>query len=167
MKFPNLLSACLLIASFTLTGCQTEPFRARDVVLVEPIPGDAFVYVNDQFVGRGAVELELWGDIPHRVTVRAEGFEPETAFVYPIDRDGGERTITFGPLRDSGYYYELNTDRLLLELRHELVPERVDGFEREGIEAQLDRLMEAGELSLESRAVAETQLDRLFGPKDR
>lgn len=165
MKYPKNLLPCLLIALFTLSGCQTDAFRARDVVLVEPIPGDAFVYVNDQFAGRGPVELELWGDIPHRVTVRAEGFEPETAFVYPTDRDGGERTITFGPLRDSGYYYELNTDRLLLELRHELIPESASGFDREGIEAQLDGLMEAGELSLESRAIAENQLDRLFGPK--
>lgn len=163
MKSPKLLFTCLFPSLIALTGCQTNAFRARDVVLVEPIPGDGFVYVNDTFAGRGPVEVELWGDVPHRVTVRAEGFSSETAFLYPMEKNGGDRLITFGPLRDSGYYYELNTDRLVLELRHEMVPETAVGFDRDGIEAQLDAKLASGELTLEARAIAEKQLDRLFG----
>ncbi len=163
MNPSKLLPTGVFAILFTLTGCQTDTFRARDVVLVEPIPGDAFVYVNDQFAGRGVVEMELWGDVPHRVVVRAEGFETETAFIYPVEKDGGDRLITFGPLRDGGYYYELNKDRLVIELRHELVPETADGFERGSIEAQLDAMMQSGELTLEARAIAERQLDRIFG----
>jgi hypothetical protein len=151
---PALLGLLLLAA-----GCGTV---SNDSLGIQSRPEGAFVYVNGKFVGNSPVDVRLNRQVPHRVEVRKAGFVSETVTVYPSFSDSKKPTVIFGPLREAGYYRDLQPNPVEATLLYE----GLEGMPGDLTRAQADRLLariaeeeENGEFSATEAALARAQVE--------
>jgi len=113
LSFSRSASTVLILALFVLSGCGVGSKQRVDV---ETAPVGAFVYVNGKFVGNSPLDVKLNRQVPHKVELKKVGFISQDVMVYPSVPEGGEPSIVFGPLRESGYYRDLDPNPVSVEL---------------------------------------------------
>jgi hypothetical protein len=128
---------------------------------IESDPEEAFVYVNGQFIGNSPVGVRLNRQVPHRVEVRKVGFVSQEVMVYPSAGSDGDPAVVLGPLREAGYYRDLDPNPVSVVLLYEGLEPFGDSLseeEAEGLIAKIQQEREAGELSDAEAALALTQV---------
>ncbi|MGE9290553.1 MAG: PEGA domain-containing protein [Puniceicoccales bacterium] len=151
-----------LIASFGLGGCGVGSHQTLDI---ETEPDGAFVYVNGKFIGNSPVDVSLNRQVPHKVEVRKVGFVSEEVMVFPSRPEGGEPKVMFGPLRESGYYRNLEPNPVSVQLVYEGLRNYGDDLSPEEADAliqQIQQEREDGQLTDGEAAIALSQVrDRM------
>ncbi|MBC2601441.1 PEGA domain-containing protein [Puniceicoccus vermicola] len=156
---PGRLGAIVsLLASLFLGGCG---IGSNQTVDVDTRPTGAYVYVDGKFIGNSPVDVSLNRQVPHRVEVRKVGFVSEEVMVFPSVTEGGEPKVVFGPLRESGYYRDLDPNPVSVDMTYE----GLMGYGSTLTEEEADKLIqriqkerEAGELTDGEAAIALTQV---------
>jgi hypothetical protein len=164
-RFASFLSTrCgLVFALVAGAGCATGGnFSKTQEVRISSTPPGAEVRVGPRSVGTTPVAVELNKQVPHEITVRKTGYHSETYQIGSVDLEE-DKWISLGPLRGLAYYRTLETDSLHFDLRHELVPLRPGGHQREAVEDALDLEVYEGRMSLLERVRLQRQVDAVFG----
>jgi len=152
----------LLLALVASTGCFSGGrFSKTQEVRVSSTPPGAEVRVGPRVVGQTPVTVDLNKQVPHEVTVRKPGYRVDSFQIGSIDLEEN-KWISFGPLRGLAYYRTLESDALHFDLRHELVPLRPEGHEREAVEDALDLEVYEGRMGLLERVRIQRQIDAVF-----
>ena len=89
MRSRNGLACALALLGLAGQGCAT-----RQSVALECLPQTVRVWVDEQLIEGNPNLLELSRDEPHKVFVRAEGFEPQLVVLESVPGDDGELQLT-------------------------------------------------------------------------
>ena len=152
----------LLLVSISLGGCGVG---SKQKLQVQTEPVGAFVDIDGKFIGNSPVDLKVNRQVPHSVVVRKVGFLSERVMVYPSLQEGGEPKVVFGPLRESGYYRNLEPNPVVVEMVYEGLAnygETLTQEEAESLVVRIQREREEGQLSDGDAAIALSQVqDRM------
>lgn len=153
-----LLRIPLLMLLAAAAGCGVV---SKDSLDIRSEPEGAFVYVNGKFVGNSPLDLRLNRQVPHRVEVRKAGFVSEEVMVFPSYDESQKPTVIFGPLREAGYYRDLQPNPVEVSLLYEALAEADETLTGEEADRLLRRIqseVEAGEMTESEAALAEQQV---------
>lgn len=152
----------LLFALVAGAGCSTGgSFSKTQEVLISSTPSGAEVRVGPRAAGQTPLTVDLNKQVPHEITVSKPGYRTERYQIGSVDHEE-DKWISFGPLRGLAYYRALETDALHFDLRHELVPLRPQGHDRESVEDALDLEVYEGRMSLLERVRLQRQIRDVF-----
>jgi len=167
IRFPHYLSlsarfpvlSLLAAAGLGLSGCGTF---SKETLDIRAEPEGAFVYVNGKFIGNSPVDLRLNRQVPHRVEVRNVGFRTEAVTVFPSYSGSKKPTVVFGPLREDGFYRNLQPNPVEVTLLYEGLAERegpLTADEADRLFARIGRELEAGEMTPAEAELAVDQVE--------
>ncbi len=160
LSFRNPVPALALAATLLAGGCGVV---SKDSLSIQTDPPDAFVYVNGRFVGNAPLNVRLNRQVPHRVEVRKAGFVTKEVTVYPSFTEGEEPGVVFGPLREAGYYRNLEPNPVEVEMLYTGLRGEGQTLTAEKAREILDRIqteVDAGELTGPEATVAQEQVLR-------
>lgn len=164
-RFP-ILFLCVT-AALGLAGCGTF---SKETLDIRTEPEGAFVYVNGKFIGNSPVDLRLNRQVPHRVEVRNVGFRTEEVMVYPSFSGDQKPTVVFGPLREDGYYRNLQPNPVEVTLFYEGLADTegtLTADEADRLFARIGQELENGEMTPAEAELAVNQVEaRLAGTAD-
>jgi hypothetical protein len=149
-------SAVILLFS---VACKTMEIGVPQEVVILSFPGEASVYINGEAAGVTPVQASLPRKMTHEVRLVKAGYNPSVKYFTPVENERGKALITFGLVRDFGYYVDLSPNPMEGQLRTDLLPQSrgVDPFEEMAKRVlEADRRLQDGEISaLEHRVITE------------
>jgi hypothetical protein len=152
----TLLAAIALIFSM---ACKTMQVGVPQEVVILSFPGEASVYINGEAVGVTPIQTSLPRKMTHEVRLEKAGYNPSVKYFTPVENERGKALITFGLVRDFGYYYDLSPNPMEGQLNTDLLPRSrgVDPFEEMAKRVlEADQRLQEGEISaLEHRFITE------------
>ncbi len=151
----------MAVAGLLLASCASPRFSPQQEVEITSEPSGAEVMIGARSLGTTPLVAELNKQVPHVITVRHPGYRVSIKELGSIDREEG-RVVSFGPLRDAGYYRALETDHLHFELTHRAIPEDPAERDRAQVEETLDQAFSDGEMNLLERLRLQRQVDSLY-----
>jgi len=151
-----------LSAAVTLlfsVACKTMEIGVPQEVVILSFPGEASVYINGEAVGVTPVQTSLPRKLTHEVKLVKAGYNPAVKYFTPVENERGKALITFGLVRDFGFYVDLTPNPMEGRLRTDLLPESrgADPFEEMAKRVlEADRRLQEGEITaLEHRVITE------------
>jgi hypothetical protein len=151
-----LVAASVLLFS---VACKTMEIGVPQEVVILSFPGEASVYINGEPAGVTPVQTALPRKMTHEVRLVKAGYNPSVKYFTPVENERGKALITFGLVRDFGYYVDLSPNPMEGQLRTDLLPQAIGPTPFEEMAKRVleaDRRLQDGEISpLEHRVTTE------------